>query len=179
MSMIGIFITYACCWWLVLFMVLPWKVKLAATPAVGQAPSAPIKPYLKQKMLITTVLAILPTILFYIVVGTARAEDIYHAGASDCVEYESSGDVEAREGYGAGGKQVRPATMEPANTTSVPGDVYVGIDVPTQDYINEDGNPDLRYSQVYAGAVRVSPDGKTEYNGQPLSQQNVNGRGCK
>ena len=43
-------------WWLVLFMVLPWGIRAIgeADVAKGQAPSAPVKPRIATKMLITT-----------------------------------------------------------------------------------------------------------------------------
>ncbi len=180
MGIFGIIITYACSWWLVLFMVLPWKVKIAVNPPAGPAASAPIKPLLKQKIIITTLLAILPAAFIYFYIGQARADEIYHAG-SGCkprAEYQSSGDVEARDGYSTGGRKVAPATIQPENKMQVPGDVYVGINAPIEDYATG-GNPNLRRSDIYAGAVRVKPDGSVDYNGQPLSQQPTYDEECK
>ena len=47
------FITY----WTVLFCVLPWGNKAEANPVVGNAPSAPANPRLKQKFIATAVVA--------------------------------------------------------------------------------------------------------------------------
>ena len=44
-------------WWWVLFMVLPFGAKAPETVEKGHAPSAPEKPNLGKKMLITTVIA--------------------------------------------------------------------------------------------------------------------------
>ena len=181
MTLFGIFITYACCWWMVLFMVLPWRVKMPPKQVAGPAASAPVNPLLKRKLLITSLLTIIPTAVLYVVIGTARAGEIYHAGSGDCeplAEYQSSGDVEAKDGYGTRGKKLSPATITDGKQVVIPGDVYVGIDVPTRDYTSG-GNPDLRYSDVYAGVVRVTPEGAMDYNGQPISKQPVYGKGCE
>lgn len=47
-------LTYLCIWWLVLFTVLPWGVQPPKTPGHGHAPSAPAKPRLGLKFLVTT-----------------------------------------------------------------------------------------------------------------------------
>lgn len=180
MTIFGVLITYACCWWMVLFMVLPFKVKMAENPPPGPAPSAPINPMLKRKLFVTTLLTILPTAVIYMLVGSAQAEEIYHAGGG-CkprAEYRSSGDVNAVDGYATGGKKVKLATIQPENKLQVPGDVYVGIEAPVEDYTN-DTNPNLRRSDIYAGAVRVKPDGSVDYNGQPISPQPVYDEDCK
>jgi predicted secreted protein len=45
---------YLCIWWLVLFTVLPWGDQPPKTPGPGHAPSAPAKPRLALKFLVTT-----------------------------------------------------------------------------------------------------------------------------
>ena len=63
----GIF-TFLIIWWLVIFMVLPWGVKVARTPEEGHAASAPVAPKLWRKALITTLItALLWGIVFVIV----------------------------------------------------------------------------------------------------------------
>jgi len=174
MSIFGIIITYACCWWMVLFMVLPWKVKIPKNPPAGPAASAPINPLLKKKIFVTTLLAIIPTLVLYFYIGSARAnDDIYHASSNDCppaVAHQPAADVVATD---------TDATLRDGNNImSSVGDVYVGINVPANDY-SSDGNPSLRRSDIYAGAVKVKPDGTVEYNGQAISQQPVNAKDCK
>ncbi len=48
---------YAIIWWVVLLMVLPWGVKVPEEPEPGHAPSAPSRPMIGRKMLITTFIA--------------------------------------------------------------------------------------------------------------------------
>ena len=49
----GIF-SYILIWWVVLFAVLPWWVKVPDRPEAGHATSAPVNPRLWLKALITT-----------------------------------------------------------------------------------------------------------------------------
>ena len=50
---------YVMIWWVVLFTVLPWGVKVPEEPEPGHATSAPEKPRLVRKFAITTVIATL------------------------------------------------------------------------------------------------------------------------
>ncbi|MBK1697682.1 DUF1467 family protein [Rhodovibrio salinarum] len=50
-------LVYVLIWWIVLFMVLPWGVRRPENPETGHAPSAPDKPMLWRKALVTTLLA--------------------------------------------------------------------------------------------------------------------------
>ena len=43
-------------WWVVIFAVLPWGVRVPDQVEPGHAPSAPAKPMLLRKFLITTVI---------------------------------------------------------------------------------------------------------------------------
>lgn len=61
MSMLGAVVTYACVWWVIFFMALPWGAAPPEHPEPGHATSAPEKPRLLLKVLITTVLAGLAT----------------------------------------------------------------------------------------------------------------------
>jgi predicted secreted protein len=176
MSIFGIFITYACSWWLVLFMVLPWKVKMAENPVPGPAASAPVNPMLPRKFLITTLIAIIPTVIMYFIVGhAARAAepDMYHAGSTpDCgdgVAYEAPADISATDS---------DATIADPNRQIGTGDVHVGIDLPLRDYTKA-GNGKLDHSDVYAGDVAVSPDGTLKYNGKAITQRNPDAGKCK
>ena len=55
------FLTYAVVWWLVFFMALPFGVRPEEHPLPGHVESAPAKPRLLIKAVITTVLAALVT----------------------------------------------------------------------------------------------------------------------
>lgn len=48
---------YLIIWWLVLFMTLPWGIKVPDDPEPGHATSAPEKPMLWRKAAVTTVIA--------------------------------------------------------------------------------------------------------------------------
>ena len=48
---------YVMIWWIVLFMVLPWKAGSSKNPLVGNSLSAPDNPRLATKFLVTTVIA--------------------------------------------------------------------------------------------------------------------------
>ena len=108
MTIAQFIVAYSVCWWLVLFMVLPQGVEPEKTPGLGHAPSAPAKPRLKRKIGITSLIAILPTLLIYLLATQAKAEEgIYHASSGcDALEtYMPADDVAARDGYGVGGKK--------------------------------------------------------------------------
>ncbi len=57
MDLFGGIVVYIIVWWLVLFTVLPWGVRPPAQPEKGHATSAPARPRLLLKFLITTVIA--------------------------------------------------------------------------------------------------------------------------
>lgn len=65
MDLFGTFIVFVIAWWLVLFMVLPWGAAPPEKVELGHATSAPAKPRLALKFLITTVIAILLTALVW------------------------------------------------------------------------------------------------------------------
>ena len=48
---------YVIIWWLVLFTVLPWGVRVPDDPEPGHATSAPEKPMMGRKALVTTAIA--------------------------------------------------------------------------------------------------------------------------
>ena len=48
---------YVIIWWVVLFTVLPWGVRVSDETEPGHAPSAPDKPMLWRKALVTTLIA--------------------------------------------------------------------------------------------------------------------------
>lgn len=51
-------IVYIMIWWIVIFAVLPWGVKPLDNPNVGEVNSAPEKPDLKKKFLITSLISL-------------------------------------------------------------------------------------------------------------------------
>ena len=55
-------------WWLVIFAVLPWGVRIPDKAEPGHADSAPVKPMLGRKVLATTAItAVLWLVVYFIV----------------------------------------------------------------------------------------------------------------
>ncbi len=54
-------VTFVVVWWLVLFMVLPWGARPPDRVEPGHTASAPAKPRIGLKMLITTLIALVIT----------------------------------------------------------------------------------------------------------------------
>ena len=61
-------VVYAITWWVVLFMVLPFGVRPADTPTAGHAPSAPVKPRIRRKFLITTLISAAVWVVIFIII---------------------------------------------------------------------------------------------------------------
>jgi predicted secreted protein len=57
MGLVSGIVVYLIAWWLVLFMVLPLGVRTPEEPEPGHAPSAPVRPRLRFKFLLTTIIA--------------------------------------------------------------------------------------------------------------------------
>lgn len=187
MSITLIVATYAICWWLVLFMVLPFGVAPEAQPAPGHVRSAPAKPHLRRKFLITSVLAVVPTILVYVVVAAseAQAEDvIYHAGGDgDCAPlttYHMPEGVTAKAGEGAGGKKVAPADLNPSPLAEQFKSVDIPLKIPSAKYLNSSThNVDMSESFIEGGTLHVGADGTTTLNGHPVGGDTVLPEKCK
>jgi predicted secreted protein len=60
-------LVYVMIWVVVLFMVLPWGVRLADKPEPGHATSAPMHPYIGLKLLITSVISLFVWVIAYII----------------------------------------------------------------------------------------------------------------
>ena len=60
----GIFV-YFLIWWVVLFAVLPWGVRMPDNPEPGHATSAPVNPNLWRKAGATTVISFLIWLVVY------------------------------------------------------------------------------------------------------------------
>jgi len=58
---------YVCIWWVVVFAVLPWGVRPSSDAPPGTDPGAPADPQLLRKALVTTAIATLLWIAFYLV----------------------------------------------------------------------------------------------------------------
>ena len=58
-------IVYILLWWTIIFCVLPYGNKPSESVALGEAPSAPHNPRIKQKFIITTIVATILWLLIY------------------------------------------------------------------------------------------------------------------
>jgi predicted secreted protein len=203
MTIVQLFITYAVCWWMVLFMVLPYRAHASEKPSVGLAASAPANPRIKKKLFWTTCLALLPALLLYFWANAAHADDIYHAGNKrDCnplKNYQAPAGVNATDGTGSGDKKLAPATL--GGNSKILGamdKVSVGLNIPSQKYlepqlsnpptVNADGsitaptanhNVDLSRSDIQMGSITVGQDGSATLNGETIGGQNVRPEGCE
>jgi predicted secreted protein len=61
MNAVGAVVTFVVAWWLVFFMALPFGARPDESPQPGTVESAPAKPRLLAKALVTTLLAALVT----------------------------------------------------------------------------------------------------------------------
>jgi len=61
---------YGIIWWVVIFTVLPWGVKVPDNPEPGHATSAPEHPMLWRKAAITTVISALIWLAAYYLIGS-------------------------------------------------------------------------------------------------------------
>ncbi len=170
-------IAYAVCWWLVLFMVLPSGAAPERKPQLGNAPSAPANPRLRRKFGLTTLLAILPTILIYFVATSAKAEEgMYHVG-SGCAPLETyvpSADLATRDGYGVGDKKVASANLDSSTAFEELKSVDIPLKVPVSNYLNADAyNADMSEDFANIGELKIGMDGSTYLNGRPVKSATV------
>ena len=181
MTIFEFFVTYAVCWWMVLFMVLPHQATPPAAPEAGHAPSAPEKPQIGRKMRWATLFAFIPAIALYFIVTSAHAETVHHAGGGCTpVNATMASDVNAEDGYSTKGKKVKPATLDNGNTMLGKGDsVDIPLWVPAGKYANGRRNVDLSDSYIRPGNINVGMDGKTRFNGASIDQNNQVPEGCE
>ena len=175
MSIPQFIVAYAVCWWLVLFMVLPSGAAPESKPQPGNAPSAPANPRLRRKFGITTLLAILPTILIYFIATSAKAEEgVYHVG-SGCAPLETyvpDADLTTRDGYGVGDKKVASANLDSSTAFDDLKSVDIPLKVPVANYLNADAyNADMSENFADIGELKIGMDGSTWLNGRPINKQ--------
>lgn len=170
MSLFEFILVYAVCWWLVLLIVLPIGLRMPDAPEKGHAPSAPVNPRLKRKLLVTSFIALVPPLLF-LSIQQARATDpsmfktSAPSSARDCVEYAPDADVNASDD---------DATL--GGSTHSFENVPTYLDAPASDYTtNQRISEDLRSGVVQLGVVSTNTrTGETHINGQ-----RVGGTGCQ
>ncbi|HEY4163379.1 MAG TPA: DUF1467 family protein [Dongiaceae bacterium] len=57
MPILGHVFVYMVIWWVVLFVVLPWRVQRQENPKSGHDAGAPVNPHLKAKLITTSLIA--------------------------------------------------------------------------------------------------------------------------
>ncbi len=70
MDKVSAVVVFILLWWWVLFMVLPFGAKAPDRIKAGHASSAPERPRILMKMLITTVIASLLFIIVYLIISS-------------------------------------------------------------------------------------------------------------
>lgn len=170
MSLFEFILAYLVGWWLVLFMVLPWGAHPPSEPGKGHAVSAPAQPRLKKKLLITSLLAFIPPLLFA-GVSEALATDpsMFKATseptASDCANYQPDDSINATDEDATLGGNASPFE-----------DVPTYLDAPASDYTkNKALQKNAELGVVQLGVVSTNTKtGETTYNGQAIGTT-----GCK
>ena len=173
-------VTYAVCWWLVLFMLLPQGAAPVASPAPGHARSAPANPRIRRKLKLATLFAFLPAIALYVLITNVKAETIYHAG-SGCKPldtYVQGTDVEVRDGYATGGKKVASATMNPQTGVAGQERYDIPLLIPTAKYVSP-RNVDLSQSFADVGTLSVGRNGSTTLNDKEIAPAAAYPEGCE
>jgi predicted secreted protein len=67
MTWIGGVFVYVLIWFIVLFTVLPWGVKVPDKPEPGHAPSAPVDPRIGLRLVVTSIVAaVIWAIVWYV-----------------------------------------------------------------------------------------------------------------
>ena len=77
MTLLSGFFIYVLIWWVVLFAVLPWGVRIPDEPEPGHASSAPAHPHLVAKVIATTLVS------FVVWFG------VYYVMANDLVSFRN------------------------------------------------------------------------------------------
>ena len=182
MTIAQFFVTYAVCWWMVLFMLLPSGAAPEQNPTVGHAPSAPANPRLKRKCAWATLIALAPAIVLYFVATNAKAEEtIYHVGGgcNTLAKHVPAADVAVKDGYGTGDKQVAGANLEGGQGFSGFDSVDIPLQIPSENYIAADKhNVDLSHSFIEAGKLTVKQNGDTLLNGKPINDSQLTTGDC-
>lgn len=63
---------YIVIWWVVIFMVLPWGVQPIERADIekGHAPSAPVRPHMLRKVILTTLISAVLWLIAYVVISS-------------------------------------------------------------------------------------------------------------
>ncbi len=61
-------LVYVMIWWVVIFAVLPWGVRVPDEPGPGHATSAPETPMIGRKLLVTTAISTVLWVIAYLII---------------------------------------------------------------------------------------------------------------
>lgn len=92
MGLLAIVFTYIMAWWTVLFMVLPWGNRRPDTDEKGMAYGAPANPNMKKKMIATSLLSLIITVIIYYVV-----ESEFISFREGAIAYEKSINIDSAD----------------------------------------------------------------------------------
>ena len=76
MSTVSFILVHLMMWLIVFFMTLPFGVKVSDKPKLGNANSAPIKTNLKPKFFLSFIVAFIPSVFIYWIVGEGLLKKI-------------------------------------------------------------------------------------------------------
>lgn len=190
MTIVQAFVTYATCWWLVLFMVLPYRAHAAEKPGLGHAQGAPANPMIRKKAKWATFLAVVPTIAIYLFASDAKAEEVLYRASGGCARlepYRTPAGVAAVDGVGASGVAVAPANPHSSTILGDLNQVDIPLNIPSTTYIDRpvagaqnsaERNVDLSESFINVGKLSIGQDGSSLLNGQPINQESIDTPGC-
>lgn len=175
-------ITYAVCWWLVLFTMLP---------DVGSAGDGGIRPLLRRSVRRTSLVALMPALALLLIATVVQAapapvDPMLHAsGRCKEVGYHAPADLAAVDGKGVGGRDVTPATIADANPLKDKDNFDIPLELPSARYVNPHGAPgdsgrnvDLSQSFIGIGKLNVTREGKATLDGHDLAPQSPPLPGC-
>lgn len=69
MTIVGLIVVFIMLWWLVLFMTLPFGAHKSNKLVKGQEAGAPEKTHLKTKLMVTTLISLLLTALYFYLIS--------------------------------------------------------------------------------------------------------------
>lgn len=106
--------------------------------------------------------------------AAAAEPAIVTVSRADClrlVEHAPAPDTAYRPGVDVRGRPVAPADLGGGTTVLSPEAIEIDIEVDLGDRFGIPANPDLFDADARIGMVRVAPDGRATFNGQPLQDE--------
>jgi hypothetical protein len=101
--------------------------------------------------------------------GRAQTVTVTREGCAALQQYVPTPDVEYKPGTDVvNGERVVPADLDGVPPLTISGDIHVVISVELQKRLGIPANPNDYKPEAFLGDVRVTPDGRAYFNGQPL-----------